>query len=48
MMEDMNTNLTNLGREMGGMLNKIALHVKEITRAIKEQSLSQLPEQLKE
>ena len=47
MMEDMNTNLTNLGREMGGMLDKIALHVEEITRAIKEKSSTQLPRNLK-
>ena len=46
-MEDMNTNLTNLGREMGGMLDKIALHVEEITRAIKEQSSRQLLSNLK-
>ena len=47
MMEDMNTNLTNVGREMGGMLDKIELHVEKITRAIKEQSSSQLPSNLK-
>ena len=47
MMEDMNTNLTNLGREMGGMLDKIALHVEEIKRAIKERSSSQLLRNLK-
>ena len=47
MMEDKNTNSTNLGREMGGMLDKIALHVEEITRPIKEQSSSQLPRNLK-
>ena len=29
MMEDMNTNLTNLGREMECMLDKIALHVEK-------------------
>ena len=40
MTEDMNTNLTNMGREMGGMLDKIALHVKEITRDVKERSSS--------
>ena len=47
MMEDMNTNLKNLGREMGGMLDKIALQVEEITKAIKEQSSSQLSSNLK-
>ena len=36
MMEDINTNLINLDREMGGILDKIALHVGEIIRAIKE------------
>ena len=47
MMEDMNTNLTNLGRETGAMLDKIALHVEEIARAIKEQSSRQLPSNIK-
>ena len=30
MMEDMNNNLTNLGREIGGMLDKIAFHVNRL------------------
>ena len=47
MMEDLNTNLKNMGREMGGMLDKIALHVEEITRDVKERSSSQLSSNLK-
>ena len=46
-MEDMNTNLTNLGRKTGAMLDKFALHVEEITRAIKEQSSRKLSSNIK-
>ena len=47
MVEDIDTNLKNLGREMGAILDRMEIQVEELTNSIKEQSSRQLPSDIK-
>ena len=47
MIADIDTNLTNLGREMGAILDRMTIQVEELVNAIKEQSSRQLLSDIK-
>ena len=47
MIANIDTNFTNLGREMLAIMDRMAIHVEETTKAIKEQYSRKLPSDIK-